>query len=143
MRAMRDRWQQWRRGQGLVAQASKLLAWTLLTIALVLLLLALVGGLETSGTSLDWSAVSALAAAVAATFTVIGAVAIGQAAKRFEEDARTTRISRQPYVRADIAFADHHEPNFHPPSAKHVYSLTELGLYEAAGMLKEIDASDS
>ena len=140
---MRNGMLAWWNRRGLVGRAWTFIIATGFVMGLALTLLALVGALNTEGPHLDWNVVGALAAVVGAFFTVVGATAIGQAAKRFEEDARTTRISRQPYIRADIAFADRHEANFTPPNVEHMHSLEELGLYGAAEDLRDIDSSDT
>ena len=109
-----------------------------MSCALVLVLLWAFGDVRSD--SGGWTVVIGVSAVVAAGASLVTAAAVGLAAAEFDRQAaareaeeRRDRVSRWPYIRADIGFADYlHQPGFQPPAAKHIYSLSELGVPAAA-----------
>ena len=96
-----------------------------------------------------WTVVVGVSSVVAAGASLVTAAAVGLAAAEFERNAaareaeeRRDRVSRWPYIRADIGFADYlRQPGFSPPDAHHTYSLSELGVPAGAtASLNQISA---
>jgi hypothetical protein len=118
------RWLERRSTRTLAAGAAISLAvvglFTLTTVALV------AAGEETAD---DWQVVSAVAA-VASTFASIATLAaLAIAVGELDSASQDVRVSRKPYIRADIAFREDvaREDNLEFPEGIRLLSLRELG----------------
>ena len=125
------------RGRGIVL---RIYLWSVLgfaiSIAVGLVILWTAGVLNTSGGSIDWTAVASVAGVASALTSLATAAALVLAADEFDRAQRSRegeqqrdRIDRWPYVRADIGFDDYlHQPGFAPPVTGTIYRLDALAL---------------
>jgi hypothetical protein len=108
-----------------------------LVCALIVAVVWLAGGLDTSGDHLNWNAIAALAG-IASALAAAGAVAtlrfaVQQIAAQREQIAgeqRSERIGRQPYLRVDIGFQERiaRHRGFEPPETPYVFTAKDFGL---------------
>jgi hypothetical protein len=98
-------------------------------IALFLLIVWLAGGLHTSGDSVDWQAVGALASIVAAVAATGALVAVVFAVEQLRSARRTERLSLMPYLRVDVGFeeASARHAGFEPPASRYVFDAADFG----------------
>jgi hypothetical protein len=94
----------------------------------------MLGGIGTRGEELDWTVVAAVSGVISALTSIATASALGLAAVEFDRqaearssEARRDRVSRMPYVRADVGFAGHlQSAGFEPPGASRIFTMEEF-----------------
>ncbi|MFN0093825.1 MAG: hypothetical protein ACKVVT_03475 [Dehalococcoidia bacterium] len=116
------------------AGAAIVVGLTVIFIALAVVWLS--GGLRTTGDSLDWAVVEALAAVITALAALAGFAAIAAGFEQQRASRRAERLALMPYLRVDVGFLEPHARHrgFEPPHG-YVFDVTDFGsAADAAGL---------